>query len=107
MRLLIKFELVPWNVIVGEALTIGCCQFNMMRNSLITGYMLWEDDYGRGYISLVDGFRKNTLDDGPYYLLPMPGHDALSTFPQVSVEQWGTEANVFVYPMWDEAWCPP
>lgn len=91
----------------GDNIGIGHCSIQIIGSCMITGYMLWKDEYGRGYLSIVDGLRTSPYDDGPYYRVSLPGDNEIGSFIEISMEEWGTEAHVFLYPMLDQAWSTP
>jgi hypothetical protein len=83
------------------------CAFDIIATSNLEGFQAWEDEYGRGYISVLDGFRVCPYNDGPYYQLSVSWKHVIGAFPTISMEERGTEIDVFVYPMRDEAWSTP
>lgn len=92
---------------IADKNNVVFCQLRFEALATITGIIAWEDEDGRGFISLIDGLREDTFEDGPFYRLPLQWHHESDAFPTVSLEKWGIQINLFVYPVQYEAWCTP
>ncbi len=92
---------------IGDEYNVPICLVDVQGVCHILGFHAWEDENGRCFISIIDGLRTCSFIDGPYYRLSLQWDHESGSFPRVSMAKRGPEADVLLYPVWDEAWVTP